>query len=134
MNQPHKTYKPKLSPVWWLKSRRYFLFMMRELSSVFIAAFALLFLYQLLALAKGPEAYAACRALLTTPAFVAFYAVAFVFALYHTITWLGVMGRVQVVRMGAFTVPPKLVTAGAFVGFFLVSAAIGCIFLCALEP
>ena len=58
-----------------------------------------------------------------------FYAVAFVFALYHTITWLGVIGRVQVVRMGAFTVPPKLVTAGAFVGFFFVSAAIGCIFL-----
>ena len=78
---------------------------------------------------REPEAYEACRDLLTTPAFVAFYAVAFVFALYHTITWLGVMGRVQVVRMGAFTVPPKLVTAGAFVGFFFVSAVVGYIFL-----
>lgn len=133
MSQSYETYKPKLSPAWWLKSRRYFLFMMRELSSVFIAAFVLLFLYQLFALAKGPEAYKACRSVLTSPAFVAFYAVAFVFALYHTITWLGVMGRVQVVRLGAFTVPPKLVTAGAFVGFFLVSAAVGYIFLSALE-
>ena len=132
MSQPYKTYKPKLSPTWWLKSRSYFLFMMRELSSVFIAAFVILFLYQLFALAKGPEEYAACRAMLATPAFVAFYAVAFVFALYHTITWLGVMGRVQVVRLGAFIVPPKLVTAGAFVGFFFVSAAVGCIFLYAL--
>ena len=129
MSQSYETYKPKLSPTWWLKSRNYFLFMMRELSSVFIAAFVLLLLYQLFALAKGPEAYAACRSVLTTPAFVAFYAVALVFALYHTITWLGVMGRVQVVRMGAFTVPPKLVTAGAFVGFFLVSAVVGYIFL-----
>ena len=132
MSQSYETYKPKLSPTWWLKSRSYFLFMMRELSSVFIAAFVLLFLYQLFALAKGPESYAACRSALTTPGFVVFYVVAFVFALYHTITWLGVMGRVQVVRMGAFTVPPKLVTAGAFVGFFLVSAAVGCIFLYAL--
>ena len=81
---------------------------------------------------KEPEAYAACRSTLTTPGFVVFYVVAFVFALYHTITWLGVMGRVQVVQMGAFTVPPKLVTAGAFVGFFLVSVAVGCIFLYAL--
>jgi len=132
MSPSYEAYKPKLSPTWWLKSRNYFLFMMRELSSVFVAAFVLLLLYQLLALAEGPEAYAACRSALTTPAFVAFYAVAFVFALYHTITWLGVMGRVQVVRLGAFTVPPKLVTAGAFVGFFLVSAAVGCVFLYAL--
>ena len=132
MSQSYETYKPKLSPTWWLKSRNYFLFMMRELSSVFVAAFVFLFLYQLFALAEGEEAYRDCRDLLTTPAFVAFYAVAFVFALYHTITWLGVMGRVQVVRLGAFTVPPKLVTAGAFVGFFFVSAAVGCIFLYAL--
>ena len=132
MSQSHETYKPKLSPTWWLKSRNYFLFMMRELSSVFVAVFVILFLYQLFALAKGPEAYKACRDLLTAPGFVAFYAVAFVFALYHTVTWLGVIGRVQVVRMGTFTVPPKLVTAGAFVGFFLVSAAVGYIFLYAL--
>lgn len=125
MSQPHETYKPKLSPAWWLKSRRYFLFMMRELSSVFIAAFVLLFLYQLFA----PEDYAARRSALGEWPFVAFYAVALVFSLLHTITWLGVMGRVQVVRIGAFTVPPKLVTAGAFVGFFLVSAAVGYIFL-----
>lgn len=132
MSQSYETYKPKLSPTWWLKSRSYFLFMMRELSSVFVAAFVLLFLYQLFALAKGSEAYAACRDELTMPAFVAFYAVAFVFALYHTITWLGLMGRVQVVRIGAFTVPPKWVTASALVVFFLASVAVGYIFLYAL--
>ena len=53
MSQSYETYKPKLSPTWWLKSRNYFLFMMRELSSVFVAAFVILFLYQLFALAEG---------------------------------------------------------------------------------
>ena len=128
-----KTYKPKLSATWWLKNRRYFLFMMRELSSVFIAAFVFVFLYQLFALSKGPEAYDRFRSQLTEPLFAVFYVVAFVFSLYHTITWLGVMGRVQVVKIGAFTVPPKLVTAGAFVGFFAVSAALGYLFLFALK-
>lgn len=132
MSQSYETYKPKLSPTWWLKSRNYFLFMMREMSSVFVAAFVILFLYQLSALAEGPEAYAACRSTLMAPGFVVFYVVAFVFALYHTITWFKLMSRIQIVRIGAFTVPPKLVTAGAFVGFFLVSAAVGCIFLYAL--
>ena len=135
MNQPHleyhyDTYKPEMSPAWWLKSRRYFMFMMRELSSVFVAAFALLFLYQLFLLTKGPEVYAAFQRSLMTPKFIAFYAVAFAFSVYHTITWLGVVGRIQVLRFGDFTVPPKLMTASTFVGFFFISAVIGYIFLC----
>ena len=134
MNQQHieyhyDTYKPKMSPIWWLKSRRYFMFMMRELSSVFVAAFALLFLYQLFLLTKGPEVYAAFQRSLMTPKFIAFYAIAFVFSVYHTITWLGVVGRIQVLRFGDFTVPPKLMTASTFIGFFFVSAVIGYIFL-----
>ena len=135
MNQPHleyhyDTYKPEMSPAWWLKSRRYFMFMMRELSSVFVAAFALLFLYQIFLLTKGPEVYAAFQRSLMTPKFIAFYAVAFAFSVYHTITWLGVVGRIQVLRFGDFTVPPKLMTASTFVGFFFISAVIGYIFLC----
>ena len=119
MNQPHieyqyDAYKPKMSPTWWLKSGRYFMFMMRALSSVFVAAFVMLFLYQLF---------------LLTPKCLLFYAVAFLFSLYHTVTWLGVVGRVQVLRLGGFTVPPKMMTASTFVGFFVVSAAIGYFFL-----
>jgi hypothetical protein len=40
-----------------------------------------------------------------------------------------VVGRVQVLRLGGFTVPPKMMTASTFVGFFVVSAAIGYFFL-----
>ena len=134
MNQPHieyqyDAYKPKMSPTWWLKSGRYFMFMMRELSSVFVAAFVLLFLYQLFLLTKGPAAYANFQSALLSPKFLVFYAVAFLFSLYHTVTWLGVVGRVQVLRLGGFTVPPKMMTASTFVGFFVVSAAIGYFFL-----
>ena len=134
MNQPHieyqyDAYKPKMSPTWWLKSGRYFMFMMRELSSVFVLAFVLLFLYQLFLLTKGPEAYAAFQSSQMTPKFLLFYAVAFLFSLYHTVTWLGVVGRIQILRFGDFTVPPKMMTASTFVGFFVVSAAIGYFFL-----
>ena len=134
MNQPHveyqyDTYKPKMSLTWWLKSRRYFMFMMRELSSVFVAGFVLLLLYQIFLLTKGPEVYASFQRSLMTPKFIAFYAVAFVFSVYHTFTWLGVVGRIQIVRIGSFTMPPKIMTASTFVGFFFVSAVIGYIFL-----
>jgi len=134
MNQPHieyqyDTYKPKMSPTWWLKSRRYFMFMMRELSSVFVAGFVLLLLYQIFLLTKGPEVYASFQRSLLTPKFIAFYSVAFVFSVYHTFTWLGVVGRIQIVRIGSYTMPPKIMTASTFVGFFFVSAVIGYIFL-----
>jgi len=134
MNQPHieyqyDAYKPKMSPTWWLRSRRYFMFMMRELSSVFVAAFVLLLLYQLFLLSKGPDAYAAFQDSLLNPLYIVFYAIAFVFSVYHTITWLGVIGRIQVVRIGNFTLPPVVLTASTFVGFFAISAAIGYFFL-----
>ena len=38
---------------WWLKKGSYFLFMMREFSSIFIAAFVLLFMYELFLLSEG---------------------------------------------------------------------------------
>ena len=53
MSQSYETYKPKLSAAWWLKSRSYFLFMMRELSSVFVAAFVLLFPLPALCTGRG---------------------------------------------------------------------------------
>ncbi len=105
------------------------MFMMRELSSVFVAAFVLLLLYQLFLLSKGPEAYAAFQDSLLNPIYIVFYAIAFVFSVYHTITWLGVIGRIQVVRIGNFTLPPVVLTASTFVGFFAISAAIGYFFL-----
>ena len=39
------------------------------------------------------------------------------------------VGRIQILRFGDFTVPPKMMTASTFVGFFVVSAAIGYFFL-----
>ena len=41
-----KTYQPSMPATWWLKKGSYFLFMMREFSSLFIAAFVLLFMYE----------------------------------------------------------------------------------------
>jgi fumarate reductase subunit C len=120
----HKAYYPHKSPTWWLRNLKYFLFMMRELSSAFVAAFLLLFLYQIFLLSKGEAVHGAFQESLRSAGFIVFYAVAFIFALYHSITWFAVVGRIQIVRLGKLTIPPVLVTAGAFIGWFVVSAAI----------
>ena len=124
-----RSFYPTISPIWWLKKRSYFMFMMRELSSVFVAAFVLLFMYELFLLSKGPETFNLFQESLRRPSFLFFYAIALIFSVYHTITWFGVLSRIQVVRIGPWTVPPIFVTLAAFGGWLVVSAAVAWYFV-----
>lgn len=122
-------YYPKISPTWWLRHPAYFRFMLRELSSVFIAVFLVVFLVELRQLARGPQAYAAFLATLRSPGWIVFHVVALAFAIYHSVTWLKLTGVVQVVRVGEHPVPAKLVAAGAFAAWGVVSLVILFFFL-----
>ena len=124
-----KTYQPSMPATWWLKKGSYFLFMMREFSSIFIAAFVLLFMCELFLLSRGAQAYGQFRESLRQPEYVVFFVIAFVFAAYHTITWFGAASKIQVVRLGSRTVPPGMVTGGAIVAWLVVSAAIVLVFV-----
>ena len=124
-----KTYQRSMPATWWLTKGSYFLFMMREFSSIFIAAFILLFMCELFLLSKGVQTYGQFRESLRQPENVGFLAVAFVFAVYHTITWFGAASKIQVVRLGSWTVPPGMVTGGAIAAWLVVSAAIVLVFV-----
>lgn len=124
-----KIYRPRMSAAWWLKSRSYFLFMMRELSSVFIALFVLIHLYELFMLSRGPEDYGHLREWLSRPGAVVIYGVAFLFAVYHTVTWFQAASKIQVVRLGAWTMPGWMMLAGALGAWIVISAAVAAYFL-----
>ncbi len=114
-------YYPKMPLGWWLRRPGYIRFMIREVTSVFIAIFLMVLLVQIYQIAQGPEAYAAVVAKLRSPGWIVFNLVALAFALYHTITWFKLTGVVQVVHVGERRVPPGLVVAGAFVAWGVVS-------------
>jgi len=73
MSEPHYTlyhprwYRRRVSVWWWLQNRSYTGFVLRELTSVFVAFFAVVYLWQLHAVAQGPDAYAQFLARLRTP-------------------------------------------------------------------
>ena len=118
-------YYPKMPATWWLRGNpRYFRFMMRELSSVFIAIFLVVLLVQIGRIGQGPGAYAALLAKLRSPGWIAFHVVALAFAVYHSVTWFNLTGVVQVVRLGERQVPPRLVAAANFVAWGVISLAI----------
>lgn len=133
MNGPRpdksKLFYPKMPATWWLGKSSYFLFMLRELSSVFIAIFLVVLLVQIYQLSEGPESYAAFVQRLGSPGWITFHAIALLFALYHSITWFYSTSVVLPIRLGEREIPRSLVTALNIGAWIVVSLVILTLFL-----
>ena len=135
MTTPHYTlyhprwYRRRVSVWWWLKKRSYTMFVLRELTSVFVAFFALVLLWKLRALVQGPEAYAQFLARLRTPLFLALDVVAFLFVLFHAITWLNLTPKAMVVRLRGKRVPDAMILGANYAAWLVLSAAVAFVLL-----
>ncbi len=122
MREPYR--RPMSSTTWWLSKRTYVLFMLRELTSVLIAAFLVVYLIQLAQLAQGAEAYTAFVERLASPGWIIFHLLVFIAALYHSITWFNLTPQVIIVRRGEEQVPPILIAGSHYVAWLAVSVVI----------
>ncbi len=100
--------------LWWLRSRAYVLFMVRELTSVLIAAYLVVFLIFLQRIAAGPSSYESFLRWLAQPAVLAFHLVALAAALYHSVTWLQLTPMTIVMRIRGRRVPAATIVAANF--------------------
>src|SRR5947208_14174787 len=80
-------YRPRVSTWWWLARWPYLKFILREISSVFVAWFVVVLLLQIRALSRGPEAYAAFERLLQNPLIVRLNLITLFFVVFHVISW-----------------------------------------------
>ena len=117
-------YRRRVSVWWWLQNRSYTRFVLRELTSVFVAFFAVVYLWQLRALAQGPEAYEQFLARLKTPLFLALHTVAFLFVLFHAITWFNLTPKAMVVRLGGKRVPDRVILGLNYAAWVVLSGAV----------
>jgi fumarate reductase subunit C len=117
-------YRPRVSVYWWLGQWRYLKFILRELSSVFVALVVVMTLLQLRALRSGPEAYARLQAQLKTPAVIAISVISLFFVVFHTITWFNLTPRAMPVRLRGKRVPEWLVAAPNYAVWIVVSVAV----------
>jgi fumarate reductase subunit C len=122
-------YRRRVSVWWWLQKRSYAAFVLRELTSVFVAFFAVVYLWQLRALTQGPEAYAQFLARLKTPLFVTLDTVAFLFVLFHAITWFNLTPKAMVVRVHGKRVPDWVIVASNYAAWLVVSGAVAVVVL-----
>jgi fumarate reductase subunit C len=128
--EPHYTlyhprwYRRRVSVWWWLQNRSYAWFVLRELTSVFVAFFAGVYLWQLYALARGPEAYRQFLNHLRTPLFLALDTVAFLFVLFHAITWFNLTPKAMVVRLSGKRVPDWVILGLNYGAWVVASGAV----------
>jgi len=122
-------YRRRVSVWWWLESRSYAGFVLRELTSIFVAFFALVLLWQVRSLAQGPEAYSRFLARLQTPLFLALNGVALLFLLFHSVTWFNLAPTAMVVRLRGKRVPDLVIAGANYAAWVVLSAAVAAILL-----
>lgn len=122
---------------WWLKNKRYFAYVVRELTAVFVALWLVCFLAQIPAMGAGAQnlaAHAAWVEQVHSPGWVIFSIVALFMAGFHSWTWFNLMGTVMWMRFGKSPVPAKLIISSMFlawigaslvVAFFIATPIVG---------
>jgi fumarate reductase subunit C len=118
------TYRPRLPATWWLRNRRYFMYVVRELTAVFAALWLVSFLVQIPLMAGGPEAHSRWLATVRSPGWILFSLVSLAFVLYHAWTWFNVMGTTIYLRLGKKPIPASTLVASIIVLWAVVSLVI----------
>ncbi len=119
-----RLYRRRVPVFWWIRKRSYFLFVMRELSSLFVAWFVVYLLLLLHALSRGEAAYQDFLDEADAPWLVALNVLGLAFLVLHTITWFHLTPKAMVVKVRSWTAPPWLILASQYVGLLVVSALV----------
>ncbi|MET0642427.1 MAG: fumarate reductase subunit C [Jiangellaceae bacterium] len=115
-------YRPRMSLWWWLSKWSYLLFVLRELSSVFVAWFVVFLLLFVRAVYHGDDQYQDFLSWAANPFVVLVNMVALAFLLLHTVTWFGLTPQAVPARLRGRPVPSSMVVASQYVGWAAVSA------------
>ena len=114
---------------WWLERRSYLVFVLRELSSVFIAWFVVYLLLLINAVSGGSAEYERFLDRSGHWWVVAINVIALLFVLLHSVTWFGLAPKAIVVRMRGRRVPPRLVAVAHYAAWLVLSAVVAWVIL-----
>jgi fumarate reductase subunit C len=122
-DQPRLYHRP-MSTWWWLGKRTYLTFILRELSSVFVAWFVVFLLLLVRAVGQGDDEYRDFLDWADSPWVVTLNIVALAFVLLHAVTWFNLAPKAIVVRLRGRRVPPTWIAVSHFAAWAVVSAFI----------
>ena len=115
-----KEYIRPMPANWWMMKKTFVLFIVRELTCVFVGGYAF-FLLVLATRAGDSDAFAE---LLNSPFLIALQIIALPMVLYHSITWFNLTPKVMVVWRGEERVSPLLIAGANYVAWAIISIVI----------
>lgn len=117
-----RLYRQPVPRFWWLRRRSYLLFVLRELSSLFVGWFVAYLLLLVYAVGRSDAAYQSFLDFSANPFMIALNGVALAFVVLHAVTFLAAAPQTTVVRLRGRRVPPRALTVPLYAGWALVSA------------
>jgi fumarate reductase subunit C len=117
-------YPRRRSSTWFLARWPYRLFVLRELSAVFLAAYMVVLLLLVGSVHDGIRSYRDFKNTLDSPGLLAFNSVVLLFALLHSVTWFQAVPKALPLRHGENKVPASLLIGTHYVLMLAVTAGV----------
>jgi succinate dehydrogenase subunit C len=117
-------YRPRMSVFWWVSRRSYLIFVLRELSSVFIAWSVVFLLLLIRAIGQGGSEYRRFLDRSGEPWMLALNALTLAFVLFHTLTWFNLAPHAMVVRLRGKRVPRTWIAGAHYAGWALITGLV----------
>jgi fumarate reductase subunit C len=119
----------RVSTYWWLERRPYVIFILRELSSVFVAWFVVYLLMLIRAVGRGAGAYGQFLEWSARPTVLVVNVVTLFFVSFHAITWFNLAPKAMVVHVRGRRVPAAVIAASNYAAFVVTSAVVAWLLL-----
>jgi fumarate reductase subunit C len=116
--------RQRVSTYWWLQRWSYFVFILRELSSVFVAWFVAYLLLLVRAIDQGAASYREFLEWSAGAPVLGLNVVSLVFVVFHAITWFNLAPQAMVVHVGGRRVADAWVSASNYAAWAIVSAVV----------
>jgi fumarate reductase subunit C len=116
------SYQQRVGVFWWLRKRTYLVFVLRELSSIFVAWFVVFLLMFVAAVGGGEHKYEDFKDLASHPLMILLNVVTLAFLVLHTITWFALTPQAMELRVRGQKVPGIAILAAQYAGLAVVSA------------
>ncbi len=121
-------YRRRMSTYWWVKRWSHLAFILRELSSIFVA-WSVVYLLVMLGAVSDPARYRAFLAWSTEPVLVVVNLVSLGFVVFHAVTWFKLAPRAMVVHVGGKRIPAVVIAASNYAAWAVVTALVALLVL-----
>jgi fumarate reductase subunit C len=117
--------RQRVSTYWWLTRRSYFAFILREISSVFVAWSVIYLLLIVNAISNGEAAFRDRLAWSAQPLVLTLNVLSLLLVTFHAVTWFNLAPQAMVVHLGHTKVPGFWIAASNYAAWAVVSAIVG---------